>query len=73
MDFSGDPDGRMFVMVFKRLCFKCDDFGAPGACHCGIVAQLFSGTNYLSFFCGCPTKNGLPQKGFPFFPGSLNN
>ena len=25
------------------------------------------------FFGGCPTKNGLPQKGFPFFQGhSLN-
>ena len=24
------------------------------------------------FFCGCPTKNGLPQKGFLFFAGSLS-
>ena len=31
--------------------------------------QLF----LLFFFGGCPTKNGLPQKGVPFFPGSLNN
>ena len=31
--------------------------------------QLFSGTNYFSrFFGGCPTKNGLPQKGIPFIP-----
>ena len=21
------------------------------------------------FFGGCPTKNGLPKKGFPFFQG----
>ena len=34
--------------------------------------QLFSGTNYVSlFFGGCPTKNGLPQTGFPFFPGVI--
>ena len=32
--------------------------------------QLFSGTLFpLSFFRGCPTKNGLPQKGSPFFQG----
>ena len=37
-------------------------------------SQLFGGTNYFSlFFGGCPTKNGLPQKGFPYFPGSLNH
>ena len=35
--------------------------------------QLFSGTLFPFVFCGCPTKNGLPQKGFLFFPGSLNN
>ena len=29
---------------------------------------MFSGTNSFSlFFGGCPTKHGLPQKGFPFF------
>ena len=31
---------------------------------------------FLPFFFwggGCPTKNAFPQKGFPFFPGSLNN
>ena len=37
-------------------------------------SQFFSGTNYFSLlFHGCPTKHGLPQKGFPFFPGSLSN
>ena len=34
--------------------------------------QLFSGTLFL-FFGGCPTKNGLPEEGFTFFLGSLNN
>ena len=29
--------------------------------------QLFSGTLFPVFLGGCPTKNGLPQKGFPFF------
>ena len=24
---------------------------------------------FFLFFGGCPTKNGLPQKGFPFFQG----
>ena len=33
--------------------------------------QLFSGTNYFSLFLGWFTRNGLPQKGFPFSrPGS---
>ena len=27
--------------------------------------------HFFLFLGGCPTKNGLPQKGFPFFPGSL--
>ena len=34
-------------------------------------SQLFSGTNSFPLFFGgggCPTKNGLPRKGFPFFP-----
>ena len=35
--------------------------------------QLFSGTLFPPFFGGCPTKNGLPQKGLPCLPGSLNN
>ena len=26
---------------------------------------------FLSFFGDCPTKNGLPQKGFPVLPGSV--
>ena len=30
-------------------------------------SQLFGGTNYFPFFFGAPTKNGLPQKGFPSF------
>ena len=36
-------------------------------------AQLSSGTLFPPFFGGCPTKHGLPKKGFPFFPGSLSN
>ena len=28
---------------------------------------------FFRFVCGCPTNNGLPQKWFPFFSGSLNN
>ena len=33
------------------------------------TTQLFSGTNYVSFFFGGPTKNGLPKKmgRAPFF------
>ena len=37
-------------------------FGIP------FFPQLFSGTLFPFFVGGCPTKNGLPQKGFPFFP-----
>ena len=30
-------------------------------------SQLFSGTLFPFFGGGGPTKNGLPQEGFPFF------
>ena len=33
------------------------------------TTQLFRATFFPVFFCGCATKNGLPQKGFPFFQG----
>ena len=36
------------------------------------VSLSCSAALFFPFFGGCPTKNGLPQKGFPF-PGSLNN
>ena len=40
-----------------------------GAYHKSLAPILFP-----LFFGWLPkTKNGLPQKGFPFFPGSLNN
>ena len=56
----------------KRASDGVSACGVPGpGCF---LSQLFSGTLFFSLFLGgCPTKNGLPQKGFPFFPGSLNN
>ena len=32
------------------------------------VPQLFGGILFPFLFSGCPTKNGLPRKGSPFFP-----
>ena len=38
-----------------------------------LVASSFSVVQwhpFSLFFCGCPTKNDLPKKGFLFLPGS---
>ena len=37
------------------------------------LTQLFSGTLFPICLGGCPTKNGLPKKRLPLFPGFLNN
>ena len=56
------------------------------ASHFGVslflTSQITSGEMKVSvvqwhpfsiFVGGCPTKNGFPQKGFPFVPASLND
>ena len=49
-------------------------YQVPTGARCGAPSpaketQLFSGTLVPFFFGGCPTENGLPAKGFPFFQG----
>ena len=35
---------------------------------CSVAPILFPSFSFFFFWGGCPTKNGLPQEGFRFFP-----